>query len=187
MIQFSPLRTYVSAGHNNEDPGAVSNGYKEADITRIIRDSIVNQSADKDIIVDKDWETNKQYQTRIKPASGSVIFDIHLNAAVNNTTRGVECYVNKKDFADKNSCSYKMANEVNEFLSQTLGIKNRGVKPENNSQHSRIGILNLGSGISVLVEVDFITGTGAVENIVNKKEIIGKGLAKILKKYDDLF
>lgn len=186
MIQFSPLRTYVSAGHNNADPGAVANGYKEADITKIIRDSIVDHSEDKNIIVDKDWETNKQYQTRIKPASGSVVFDIHLNAAVSNTTRGVECYVNKKDFENKNSNSYKMANEVNVFLSETLGIKNRGVKPENNSQHTRIGILNLGSGISVLVEVDFITGNGAVESIVSFKDVIGKGLAKILKKYDDL-
>ena len=109
-----------------------------------------------------------------------------MNAAVSSTTRGVECYVNKKDFENKNSNSYKMANEVNEFLSQTLGIKNRGVKPENNSQHSRIGILNLGSGISVLVEVDFITGTGAVESILTNKDIIGNGLSKILKKFDDL-
>jgi len=37
-----------------------------------------------------------------------------------------------------------------------------------------------------LVEGDFITGAGAVENIMVKKDIIGKGLAKILKKYDDL-
>lgn len=186
MILFSPLRTYVSAGHNNEDPGAVANGHKEAEVTKIIRDAIVDNSEDKSIVVDKDWETNRQYQTRIKPASGSVLFDIHLNAAVSNTTRGVECYVNKKDFANKNSNSFRMASEVCEFLSKTLGIKNRSVKPENISQHNRIGVLNLGSGISVLVEVDFITGTGAVESILTNKEVIGKGIAKILKKYDDL-
>jgi hypothetical protein len=51
---------------------------------------------------------------------------------------------------------------------------------------NRIGILNLGSGISVLVKVDFITGTGATENITSKKDVIGKGMAKILKKYNDL-
>ncbi|MXS72697.1 N-acetylmuramoyl-L-alanine amidase [Chryseobacterium binzhouense] len=186
MIQFSPLRTFLSAGHHDKDPGAVANGYKEADVTKLIRDSIVRNSGDKDIVVDKDWENNRQYQNRIKPGAGSVVFDIHLNAAGNNTTRGVESYVNRKDFADKNSASYKMADEVNLFLSKELGIKNRGVKPENNSQHSTIGILNLGSGIAVLVEVDFITGAGAVENIMVKKDIIGKGLAKILKKYDDL-
>lgn len=186
MILFSPLRTFLSAGHNNADPGAVANGHKEADVTKIIRDAIVDHSEDKDIVIDKDWETNSQYQKRIKPGSGSVLFDIHLNAAASNMTRGVECYVNKKDFENKNSNSYKMAEEVNKFLSETLGIKNRGVKPENNSQHTRIGILNLGSGISVLVEVDFITGIGAVESIVFKKDFIGKGLAKILKKYDDM-
>ncbi|WP_312090115.1 N-acetylmuramoyl-L-alanine amidase [Chryseobacterium sp.] len=183
---FSPLRTYLSAGHNNSDPGAVANGYKEADVTKIIRDSIAENSSATDMVLDKDWETNRQYQGRIKPGSGSVLLDVHLNAAANPTTRGVESYINKKDFADKNSMSSKMADEINKFLSITLGISNRGVKPENNSQHSSIGILNLGAGCAVLVEVDFITGKDAVDNILKNKDIIGKGIAKILKKYDDM-
>lgn len=186
MIQFSPLRTFISAGHHDKDPGAVANRYREADITKLIRDSIVTNSEDKSIVVDKDWETNRQYQNRIKPGAGSVVFDIHLNATADSTVRGVESYINKRDFTNKNSNSYKMAHEINLFLSRELGIKNRGVKPENQSQHSTIGILNTGSGIAVLVEVDFITGMGAAENIIAKKDIIGRGIAKILKKYDDL-
>lgn len=38
---------------------------------------------------------------------------------------------------------------------------------------NRIGILNLGSGISVLVEVDFITGTAEI--ITSKKMLSEKG------------
>lgn len=183
---YSPLRTYLSAGHNNNDPGAVANGYKEADITKIIRDSIAKHSTATDMVLDKDWETNRQYQTRIKPGEGSVLNDLHLNAAKSSTTRGVESYVNKKDFANNNSMSYRMADEINKFLSESLGIPNRGVKPENASQHKSIGILNLGAGCAVLTELDFITGTSAVETIIKNKDVIGKGLAKILQKYDDM-
>lgn len=185
MAILSPLRIYLSAGHNNNDPGAVSNGYKEADITKIIRDSIAKFSNATDMVLDKDSETNRQYQTRIKPGKGSVLSDLHLNAAVNSATRGVESFVNKKDFADKKSMSYMMADEINQFLSETLGIPNRGVKPENISQHSSIGILNLGAGCAVLTELDFITGTNAVTNILNNKVIIGIGIAEILQKFDD--
>ena len=50
MIQFAPLKTFVSAGHNNSDPGAVSQNHKEADVTKIIRGSIIEHSEDKDIL-----------------------------------------------------------------------------------------------------------------------------------------
>lgn len=58
----------------------------------------------KNVIQDKDFETNSQYQRRIKPGSGSVIFDIHFNSG-SPASGGTECYVNAKDFADKNSLS----------------------------------------------------------------------------------
>lgn len=183
---LSPLKQFISAGHNDADPGAVSGQNKEADITKIIRDSIAANAKSTEIILDKDFETNRQYQGRIKPGVGSVIFDIHLNAASKNTTSGIECYVNAKDFANKNSLSYKMADRFCREYSAILGIPNRGIKGESASQHSRIGILNLGAGISVLCEVDFITSTTAVQNIINHKDQLGKVGAKILQEFDDL-
>lgn len=185
MIQI-PFKQFISAGHHNADPGAVASGNKEADITKLIRDNIALHSRGSEIILDKDWETNRQYQSRIKPGAGSVIFDIHLNAAAKNTTSGIECFVNKKDFANKSSLSYKMADRFCREYSAILGIPNRGVKGEASSQHARIGILNLGAGISVLCEVDFITSTTAVQNIVSKKNQLGKVGAKILQEFDDI-
>jgi N-acetylmuramoyl-L-alanine amidase len=186
MIQLAPLKQFISAGHNNADPGAVANGNKESEITKIIRDSIAKYAKSSEIILDNDWETNSQYQRRIKPGNGSVIFDIHLNAASNPNASGVECYVNVKDFTNKNSLSYKMADRFCKEYSEILKVPNRGVKPENSSQHSKIGILNLGSGISVLCEVDFITSPNSVQNILENKEKIGKVGAEILQYYDDL-
>lgn len=182
---LSPLKTFPSAGHSNADPGAVSQGYKEADLTKDARNMIASYSNANDLIMDKDFESNRQYQSRIKPGSGSVVFDIHFNAGPPTAT-GVECFVNKKDFANKNSLSYKMAVEICEATSRILGIKNRGVKSEQQSQHEKLGILNLGAGISVLWEICFITSPVDMPTYIQNKQKLMKAVAAILKKYDDI-
>ena len=176
---------FISAGHHNTDPGAVANGYIERDLTKDSRNIIIQDLDLKNVIQDKDFETNVQYQRRIKPGSGSVVFDIHFNSG-SPTAGGTECYVNAKDFADKNSLSYKMADEISKTTSKILGIRNRGVKADNQSQHSRIGILNLGSGISVLWEFCFISSVIDIQNFIQKKNEVLKEVAIILKKYDAL-
>lgn len=185
MSIYSPLKTYPSAGHNNVDPGAVALGYKEADLTKDARNIIAENSKAEDLIMDKDWETNTQYQKRIKPGDGSVILDIHFNAG-SPTATGTECFVNAKDYANKNSMSYKMATEICEVTSKILGIENRGVKSESSSQHKRLGILNLGAGCSVLWEICFITSAIDMSKYLQKKQELLKQIAVILKKYDDM-
>ena len=182
---LSPLKVFPSAGHSNADPGAVAFGYKEADLTKEARNLIAKNSKAEDFIMDKDWETNRQYQSRIKPADGSVIFDIHFNAGSPSAT-GTECFVNDKDFQNKNSLSYKMADEICKKTSEILGIKNRGVKSEASSQHPRIGILNLKAGISVLWEICFISSPLDMPQYILHKEKLNKEIAIILKKYDAL-
>ncbi len=182
---LSPLKVFPSAGHHNADPGAVALGYKEADLTKEARNLIAKNSKAEDLIMDKDWETNKQYQSRIKPGAGSVIFDIHFNSG-SPTATGTECFVNDKDFQNKNSLSYKMAAEICDLTSSLLGIKNRGVKSEKTSQHQKLGILNLGAGVSVLWEICFISSALDMQNYLVKKEFLMKGIAEILKRYDDL-
>ena len=182
---YAPLKVFPSAGHSNADPGAVALGYKEADLTKDARNIIAKNSKAEDLVMDKDSETNAQYQKRIKPGDGSVVFDIHFNAG-SPTATGTECYVNDKDFQNKNSLSYKMAAEVCQFTADFLGIRNRGVKSEKSSQHPRLGILNLGAGISVLWEICFISSVLDMQSYIAKKEFLHKGIAAILKKYDDL-
>lgn len=74
-----------------------------------------------------------------------------------------------------------MADEISKTTSKILGIRNRGVKADNQSQHSRIGVLNLGSGISVLWEVCFISSVIDMQNYIQKKKELLKEVAAILK------
>ncbi|CAA7195462.1 N-acetylmuramoyl-L-alanine amidase [Chryseobacterium potabilaquae] len=176
---------FISAGHHKNDPGAVANGYIERDLTKEARNIIVQNLDLKNVIQDKDFETNSQYQRRIKPGSGSVVFDIHFNSG-SPTATGTECYVNQKDFLNKNSLSYKMADEICKITPKILGIRNRGVKSDNQSQHSRIGILNLGSGVSVLWEICFISSVLDMQKYVEKKKEVLREISNVLEKYDAL-
>lgn len=176
---------FISAGHHDKDPGAVSGPYIERDLTKESRGFITSKLPKDQFIQDKDFETNSQYQGRIKPGSGSVVFDIHFNSG-SPTATGTECFVNKNDFDNKNSMSYKMASEICKEASEMLGIPNRGVKSESSSQHSRLGILNLNSGISVLWEICFISNPLNMQSYTLHKKELSKKIAEILLKYDAL-
>lgn len=176
---------YLSAGHHDKDLGAVSGSFVERDLTKEMRGLIEFNLPPSQLVKDKDFETNSIYQSRIKPGSGSVVLDIHFNSG-SPTATGTECFVNKKDFADKNSLSYKMAAEISKATSELLGISNRGVKSEDQSQHSRIGILNLNSGVSVLWEICFISNPLNMQKYTQYKKDLSKKIAEILLKYDAL-
>lgn len=176
---------FLSAGHHDKDPGAVSGKYIERDLTKESRGLIEMYIDPSQLIKDKDFETNSQYQGRIKPGSGSVVFDIHFNSG-SATATGTECYVNTADFANKNSFSYKMAEEICKVTSEILGVSSRGVKPEGSSQHSRIGILNKGAGCAVLWEICFISNPLNMSSYTFKKAELSRKIAEILLKYDAL-
>ena len=180
-------KTFAIAGHSNADPGAMYNGRKEADETKKARELFIKYfpKGKGEIITDRDEETNRQLQNRIKPSTGSVVFDIHFNAG-SPTAGGTECLVNKKDFADKNSMSYRLAEEVCSATAEILGIRNRGVKPETETRHGRLGILNLGAGASVLWEICFISSVLDMQKWDLLKDKLMQRIAEIVQKYDDM-
>lgn len=185
MLNLIPFKQFISAGHNNADPRAVANGYQENYQTIDIRNLILKYGNSKEIIIDRDSESNREYQNRIKPGAGSVVLDIHFDAGPSKAS-GVTAFVNDKDFQNKESLSYKFGIRLTDFVSRTLGSPNRGVKSERVSQHKKLGILNLGAGCAVLLEVEFITNAPAMANYEAKKEFLAKGIADLAQQFDDL-
>lgn len=183
MINLSQLTVFPSAGHSNADPGAVANGFKEAELTKELRNMVAERlkAANHRFIADKDDERNRQYQGRIKPGNGSVLLDIHFNAGPPSAT-GTEVIVSNS--ANANSKAF--AKELVDGASRILGIRNRGVKGERGSQHSRIGILHLGAGIAALAEVCFITNEQDIAAYQVNKERLADFYAKTLIKYDNV-
>lgn len=177
---------FPSAGHHDKDPGAISpnSKMKEADLTKEFRNLVTQflEELNAKFITDKDNETNSQYQSRIKPGTGSVILDVHFNASANPLANGTEMIVNN----NASDLSIQMAEELAKGTAQILGIKNRGVKTERDTARGRIGILNLKAGISVLAEICFLTNAEDITKYFHNKEELACFYAQTLIKYDNM-
>lgn len=175
---------FPSAGHHNNDSGAVYNGIKEADKTKEFRNLVSKylELRNHPHIMDVDSENNAQYQNRIKPGAGSVLLDTHFNASANTNATGTEMIVSNT--ANKNSIA--MATELANGTAAILGITNRGVKTEAQTARGKIGILNLGAGIAVLAEICFLSNFSDMQKYELHKYALACFYADILIKYDNL-
>lgn len=173
---------YIIAGHSNSDSGAISNGLKEADLTKRIRDLIytrIKELQPKALVTkDDDKDTLSQVIAKIKPriTAKDVLLDIHYNAATPKAT-GVECFVS--DNASQKS--KELAKEIAEITHKITGIKNRGVKKESQSARGGLGILNM-KGTAVLWEVAFISNPSDVDKVETYLHWLCDEVARILLK-----
>lgn len=176
---------FISAGHNpkgpNPDPGACANGVREADLTVELRNAIVAEllKLHASFTVDSDSERLAQYINRVHPGTGSVVCELHFNAGSEKAT-GVETLVS----TTAKPIEKNLAADINAIVTKHTGIMSRGVKTEADSQHSRLGILHTGAGISVLPEICFITNQNDLRAYRKGMPDIAKDMAALLVKYD---
>ena len=167
------------------DPGAVATHhgreYKEAALTIDMRDLVCAELDKRGMkyITDRDDERLAEYIKRIKPGSGSVLCEIHFNAATPAAT-GTETLV--KNAAT--TTEWDMAKELSDSTAQILGIANRGVKSEADSHRGKLGVLHTGAGISTLTEVCFISNEHDVEQYLKHKHELAVMYADVLVKYE---
>jgi len=177
---------FNSAGHNPKgikiDPGAIANGYKEADLTVEFRD-LVNGELRKmgaKFISDYDTETLGQYLTRIKTGNGSVVIEYHLDAASPSATGTTAIVEKEADRLDK-----AFAKELSDITSMTLGIRNRGIKSEAESHRGSLGLMRE-EGIICLLEICFITNKQDMIHYQANKKMLAIRIAQILVKYEKM-
>lgn len=171
---------YIIAGHNNNDPGAVANGLKEADLTKVVRDLIYTRVKELEpkifVSKDDDRDSLSQVISKIKPKiqDSDILIDIHYNSASNIAT-GVECLVSNNAGVK----SIKIGAEICDIASKISGIKNRGVKKESDSARGKLGILNM-KGSAVIWEVGFINNPSDIKATNDNLHWICDEVAKIL-------
>lgn len=175
------VMSFPSGGHHNSDPGAVANGYSEFELMSMFRNKVTAYLEKKGhrYITDKDWETNSQYQNRIKPREGDFLIDFHADAASNKLVSGVGTFVSN----NAGVVSKRAAKEIVDGLAKIMGIPNRGVKDESQTARKRIGILNK-PGAAVLVELFFITNPNDIKAFLDNLECIVEFIGQMIIKYD---
>jgi len=178
---------FVSAGHNPKgiktDPGAIGNGYKEADLTVEIESLVIAElkRLGATFVTDQDDERLGTYLERIKTGNGSVVLEFHFDASDNKSATGCTALIE----AEADRLDRAFAKELAEVTSLTLGIKNRGVKTEAESHRGKLALMRE-EGIICLLEVCFISNTQDVSLYKANKERLAIKIAQILIKYDKM-
>ena len=159
---------FLDPGHGGSDPGAVSGGVREKDLTLSVYNKVssklaslgytvlTSRNVDKDVdLIDRADQANK--------ANADMLLSIHFNAGGRGIARGIETYyyqatadrvpkINKENHnnVERLERSRKLANKVQQNLLYQTGANDRGVK------RASFTVLRETSIPSILVELGFI-------------------------------
>ena len=159
---------FLDPGHGGSDPGAVSGGVREKDLTLSVYNKVssklaslghtvlTSRNVDKDVdLVERAEQANN--------ANADMLLSIHFNAGGRGVARGIETYyyqsqadrvpkINKENHnnAERLERSRKLANKVQQNLLYQTGANDRGVK------RASFTVLRETSIPSILVELGFI-------------------------------
>jgi len=171
--QVQTKSLFISAGHSNKDPGAVGNGYTEADIVLEFRNLLGDELKKLDICFTMDGEKNVNLplSDAINLAKISdIAIEFHCNSFHKPSATG--CETLSDDHFD-------LCDKINQTISDTLNINNRGSKGQSSGQHSRLGFISKGKGI--IVELFFISNPDDVTKYQSNKQELARRMAIILK------
>lgn len=174
---------FISAGHSSSDPGAAANGLTEAGVVVDFRDRLACYLSDK-LVFGSDGDIGENLPLRQAAALAArhdVAVEFHLNAATPAAT-GCET-LSKPD-------AFPFAERICSAISGTLGIRNRGAKPEGAGQHSRLAFVSDGGG--VIVELFFLTNAGDLAAYKTQRDRLVEAVAltlidEVTEQYEDLY
>lgn len=164
---------FLSAGHSTVDPGAVGFKRLEADIAEEFRNVLSFCLTDIGVEhrVDGRGMENKPLREAIAEArKHKTALEFHCNASDKPSATGVEILCADKDKA--------LAAKLCAAISSSLGIVNRGVKPENSGQHHRLGFVQAGG---MIVELFFISNKNDLAKYDAFKWKAARAVAQVLK------
>jgi len=167
---------FVGAGHSEKDPGAVANGFTEAQLVTELRDLIAKEieSLGGKVLTDGAEGENQPLPQSIALAKtvDGVKIELHLNAGPSTAT-GVEV-LGLPEFIVP-------AQKIAAVIARVLGVTTRGksgFKLDSEGQHPRLAFCRQAKGL--IVEVFFITNTQELAVYQKRKSVLANSLAKLL-------
>ena len=170
-------RIFVSAGHSEKDPGAISKGgIKEAELALRLRNRVVAALRAKghDPLSDGEGTENRPLTEAVKVAKKNakgINVEIHFNAGP-ATARGVEAlaYAVHKVLC-KDLCG-AIAKHTGSPLRGDFGWK-----APNSGQHHRLAFCEAGG---LILEVEFISSAAGLAKYLSNEPLIAESLAEAL-------
>ena len=177
---------YLTAGHeviNGKGTGA--HGFIDEAVEALkLRDDLAAALKSKGIKVTTEKNTSKLSEVinwlKSLVTSKDFVIDIHFNASTNPKATGAEVLIDDTS----SSIEKTFSRELTEVMSDTLKIKNRGVKLESDTRHKKLGIISGPSAATnVLLEVCFVSNQEDVKSYKNNYFYLIENLAKVIEKY----
>jgi len=142
--------------HGHFDPGAVSNGIREADIAMDWTNELRGILRAKGATVVRTRVDNKDHAPIggragiARQYNGAVMLSIHCNAA-NGAANGTETFYRGAENAAN-------AKRINDAVVAAMGTRDRGIKLEKDSQHKTLAVMSFQP--CFLLELGFIDHAG---------------------------
>lgn len=181
---MSDKKLFLSAGHSNTDPGAVAHVFdskgnsvrrREADIAVEMRNMVSFYLSQYGVPHTVDGHGTKNIplaQAAAQMRGFQYGVEFHCNSAGSPTATGTEVLCDMNDKADA-----VLATNLSAAISKALSLRNRGAKPENSGQHSRLAFVRAGG---VIVELFFLSNPNDVAKWDARKWLAARACAEIL-------
>nr|DAE86731.1 MAG TPA: Cell wall hydrolase autolysin [Caudoviricetes sp.] len=169
-------RIVITAGHSNTDPGAVADGYKEADYAADMRNYVAYylRNWGFDVVTDGEGRVNAPLAQAVRLIPGSdLAVEFHLNTSTNKTAKGIE--VLARD--NKRQIAQNIARAIQSVTDSVLRGDD-GWKPEDSGQHKRLAFVSAGG---LIVELGFISNFTEMKTLVDKRWLVAKAIAEAIR------
>lgn len=169
------MKFVITAGHGGADPGAVANGVTEADVMTGLRDVVAHKLRlwGHDVITDGDKKENKVLAFALKLFGlAPVRLELHCNASVNSSAKGVEAISLPRDKA--------LAQALAQNVATVLGTTVRGDKgwiDQSQSARGRLAYVNAGG---IILETFFITNNTELNAYRRQLWLVAEAIARTL-------
>lgn len=172
--QLPPQRhsVMISAGHDDRRPGAVANGYREADLVLEFRDLVSAELAELGIkhLLDGEPGENLPLRDAVEiAATCDLAVEFHTDAAGPSASGS---------WTLSRAHNQALGAELCRVTADTLGIRDRGASPEDAGQHHRLAFVSDGGGI--IHELFFLTSKRDLSTFLSGKRGLAEVVARVL-------
>ena len=182
------IKIYIDQGHNPENPnaGAEGNGLREQDLVFVIGQrlaDLLRANPDYEVKLSRPTadtllgtSNSTSLAARVNDANrwgADYFISLHTNAAASSSATGTEAYV-----YSRNSRAYDFAEAILTNLTETTGLRDRGVK-----ERPGLYVLRKTKMPATLVELGFITNPRDASLMENSPRLFAEGIYRGILEY----
>ena len=168
----------ITAGHSNNDPGAVNGSFHEAVHVTKVRNALAHilREAGYTVLTDGVGDINEPLPSAIKLVKGvDIALELHCNASANKTATGVETIALPKQKA--------VAQDISAAVAKVYGFKLRGEKGWIDQSQSHRGKLGYVSAGGMILELGFLSNDADMKVMQDNYWKAARAIAAVIIKY----